>query len=463
MTTPLLDVIMLVHDRADWADLSIRAVENLTKNPYRLIVVDMASIEPKTKAMLDAAEKRGHTVIHLPENKSFSNGCNVGAAVGSAKYLCFLNDDAIVTDGWDGALIQDSTPKDVGMVGARSNYASGAQMDPGFIGEPPFLVFVCVALRREVWEKVGPMDEHTFDGFSSEDIDYSWRVKKHGFKLALSSAYVLHAGSRTLAVANVGAEAQTRNNQKYNQRLVEKWGKDWINDHSRLQQNGLLATYHAEEHTRVAFMGSLMQLRCSGDGVGFKFYHHSRSPIHLARQLVCDYALDQGFDWLVQLDDDATFPQDFIRRFLSHQKEIVCALAYQRRAPYLTCAYETEPEGIMGTPLEGIEHTGLRKVDISGFHCSLIKTSVIKKMRDGVKDAEGKVIVPGTRAYFGGFGGRDKDGKPINIGEDFQFCLNARKVGVPVYVDTEVIAGHIGSSILIDEAYKQAHKAGRAP
>jgi hypothetical protein len=32
MTTPLLDIIILVHDVPHWADLCIRAVEALTRN-----------------------------------------------------------------------------------------------------------------------------------------------------------------------------------------------------------------------------------------------------------------------------------------------------------------------------------------------------------------------------------------------------------------------------------------------
>jgi hypothetical protein len=189
-----------------------------------------------------------------------------------------------------------------------------------------------------------------------------------------------------------------------------------------------------------------MGLRRS-DGIGFSYYHHKRTPIPFARTLVADYALDQGFDWLVQLDDDATFPSDLLRRLLAHQKDVVCALAYQRRPPHLACAYEIGADGMIGKTLEGIEHTGLRRVDVSGFHCSIMRTSVIKRLREGVKDEAGNVTVPGTRQYYGGF-----DNK---VGEDFAFCLNCKKIGVQIHVDTELISGHIGDSIIVDEAYKQ--------
>ena len=401
----LVDIVMLVHDQAAWADLAIRAVENHTRNAYRLIIVDNASVEEKTKDMLAAAERRGHTVVRLPENKSFSNGVNAGVAAGDSKFIIILNDDAIVTEGWEGALMQDCVDKYTGMSGARSNFVSGVQSDPTFTGEPPYLIFVCVALRRDVWNTVGPMDEVVFDGFSCEDLDYSWRVQKAGYKLKVSSAFVLHAGSRTLAsVHGAGAyegSMRQRNDQKYQARLMDKWGKDFVTQKSKIQQRGMVTTYHAEEWTRVEFMKSLMGLRRS-DGVSFEYLQVSRAPIHMARQVAADYVTDQGFDWWVQLDDDATFPSDVLRRLLSHQKDIVCALAYQRKVPHGTCAFELGPDGMLGASLEGIEHTGLRRVDVSGFHCSIMRTSVIKKMREA-----------GIKQYFGGF-----DNK---VGEDFAF------------------------------------------
>lgn len=455
-TEALVDIVMLVHDQAAWADLAVRAVESFTKNPYRLIIVDSASKEERTKALLEEWKGRGHTVLHLAENRSFSAGVNAGVALGTAKFVCILNDDAIVTEGWDSAMLQDAASKHVGLVGARSNYASGAQGDPAFIGMVPYLVFVCVALRRDVWTMVGPMDEVTFDGFSTEDIDYSWRVRKAGYELKVSNAFVLHAGSRTLS-QTVGAytapgvattQARVDNDRKYNARLVEKWGKDWTEANSKLRQTVLLVTYHAEEWTRVSFMGAFAGLKRS-DGVSFQYYHQTRAPIHQARTSVADYALDAGFDWLVQLDDDAVFQPDLIRRLISHQKDVVCALAYQRRPPHLPCIFEVGEDGMLGRPLEGIENTGLRKVDVSGFHASIMRTSVIKRLRD----FRSEKYPNGIRKYYGGF-----DNK---VGEDFAMCLNLKEAGILVHCDTDLISGHIGDAIVVDGAYVQKFKAGR--
>lgn len=450
MSTAILDIVVLVHDQPKWADLCIRAVEHHTRNPYRLIIVDMASREKETKDLLNAAESRGHTIVRLAENRSFSNGVNAGVGVGSAKYICVLNDDALVTEGWDTAMIQDASEKTVGLVGARSNFALGAQGDPGWAGSspPPFLVFVCVMLRRDVWSAVGPLDEQTFDGFSSEDLDYSWRILKASFRLKVSSAFVYHAGSRTLMATKGDAEARRRNDEKYNARLVDKWGKEWIDDHCKLKEKILVVSYHAEEMARVKFFAHLLTLKADPRRT-FSYIQHSRSPIHLARQIHCDFAVQEGFDVLVQLDDDSTFPHDLLPRLLDHQKEVVCALAFQRKPPFNPAVYALAEDGIMGVHMMGIEHTGLRKVDISGFHCSAIRTSVIKKLRAyREKDEKGVETHPqGIRQYFGGFENK--------VGEDFAFCLNLRKIGVPVYCDTDLISGHIGDAIVVDDVFRR--------
>jgi GT2 family glycosyltransferase len=431
---PLVDIVMLVHDQASWADLAIRAVEHHTKNRYRLIIVDMASQEQKTKNLLITAQSNGHTVVWLNENRSFSNGVNAGVRAGSAKYIVLLNDDALVTEGWDTAMLQDCSEKGVGLVGARSNYASGAQGDPSFVGEPPFLVFVCVGLRREVWNHVGPMDEETFDGFSSEDLDYSWRVKKADLRLKVSNAYVLHAGSRTIASKHTTPEAQERNNRKYNERLVKKWGEEWCQQKLKLKPKILVCSFHAEEHTRVAFLANLVMLRKTG-GLPFDYHQMTRMHIQVARQLVCDLAIDNDYDALFMLDDDGTFPPDTLARLYRHDKECVTALAYQRFPPYQPCIFDTNEEG-MGRPVEGVESTGLREIGASGLHCAMIRVPLIKRMR------EAKIS-----HFFGGFENK--------FGEDIAFSANVKKVNGKIYCDTDFIAGHIGSPIVVNDAFRK--------
>jgi GT2 family glycosyltransferase len=445
VTEPILDIVVPIHDQAAWADLCIRAVEHHTRNPYRLILVDNASKEDGTKAVLRGARDRGHTLLSLPENRSFANAVNAGVAMGAGRYVAILNDDALVTEGWDGALLQDLADRDVGLVGARTNYASGPTGDPSWTGDAPWLVFVCVALRRQVWDAVGPLDEVTFDGFSSEDIDYCWRVVKAGLKLRVSArAYVLHAGSRTLGATVGDPAARAANDRKYNLRLLEKWGRDWVAAHTKLRESVLLVSFHYNEYCLVAFKDAWIGLKRS-DGVTFSFESVTRAPIAYARMKAADAALDNGYDVLIMVDDDAEFPSDLVRRLLGHRKDVVTALAYQRKPPHLPCVFDDGDDGqLCAAPIMDAERTGLRRVGRSGLHIAAIRTAVVRRLREA-----------GIRDYFGGF-----DNK---VGEDFAFSLNCKKIGVPVYCDTDLIAPHLGGPLRVDEAYVKAYRAATAP
>lgn len=468
MTEKILDIVVLVHDSSEWADLCVRAVEHFTKNPASLIIVDSASEEEKTKKWLTETEARGHRVVRLNENLSFSNGVNIGAAVGDSKFLCVLNDDFIVSEGWDTQMMQEASNKAVGLVGARSNNAAGAQGDPTAVNVP-YLVFTCVMMRREVWKHVHGLDEVVFDGFSSEDLDFCWRVLKADLQLKVSAFVGYHAGSRTLIKKmkkrGLAPEeinfALAKNNEKYNVRLIDKWGKDWFNEHVNLRPKVLLATYHSEEWTRVEFMKHVQAL--TSGKVPFSHYASSRRAIQVARQDVAAFALAKGFEVVVQLDDDATFPPDLMARLFKslEGREIVTALAYGRGAPHLPCVFELvdreDPEKLYGVPMEGIEHTGIRQVDISGLHCSAYRTSILKKLlKYREKDEKGVEKYPdGIRQFFGGYENK--------MGEDFAFCHNLRKIGVKIYCDTDLISGHIGSSIVVDEQYRANWKRLGSP
>jgi hypothetical protein len=443
---PVFDIIIPVHDQAPWLDLCVRAVEHHTTLAFRLIVVDNASETAAMHALLRSLRDRGHTVVSLPENRSFSNALNAGVAVGVSPHLIFLNDDAIVTEGWDSALLQDLQNKDVGLVGAQSNAAAGLQGLPGAPNagiEPPFIVFVCAALRRAVWDAVGPMDEATFDGFSSEDLDYSWRVKHAGYKLRISRAYVLHVGSRTLQATVGDLAARAANDQKYNRRLIEKWGAAHVDAHVRAAPKMVVFSFHYGDYCMVAFKDAVLGLRYPG--MPFSFNSVTRLPIDYARMAAADFAVDNGFDVVTMLDDDSAFPPDLLQRFLRHDKDVVTALAYQRKKPHAPCIYaDGDDDQLLTTPIYDAERTGLRKVSRSGLHVAMIRTRVFQKMRDA-----------GIRTYFGGW-----DGK---VGEDMAFSLNCRKVGVPVYCDTDLVAVHYGGPTVIDEAYVKAYRMATAP
>lgn len=477
MSDALLDILIPVHGRHDWLLLCLQAIKNWTKNPYRITIVDNLNSDQR---MLDLFERVklgefGPAQIVPGLNKSFSNSINLAVRATQAPNLVILNSDALVTEGWDTHFLSDLADKKVGITGARSNAIAGLQGDSSGISsvmDPPFLCFVCVAMRREVFDAVGGMDEERFDGWSSEDLDLSWSVKKAGGRLKISNAYVMHGLSRSLSQTVGGVEARIANDKKYNARLFEKWGIEHVIESSRLRPRVMLFSFSAEEMTRVTFTQALMGLR-RGTVFDLDYAAFIRMPIHLARQSAAQSVLnmnkglrDSGqltFSHVAMIDDDAAeVPPDALMRLLAHKKDVVGVVAYQRGVPYNPCVFELAEDQRHVTPIE-VEHTGLREVDAVGFHMVLIKVSVFERLQEFyVNQEKAKGVTDHAQLQRARERGRKFYGAFEDIGEDLRFCERCREAGIKIHVDSDLILGHTGPSIVVNEAVRKQWKAQQA-
>lgn len=72
-----------------------------TDVPYELILVDNGSSQETRTAILNYIAGMNNIIyIQNTYNVHFALGCNLGAAVSSGEYLCFLNNDTVVTPFW---------------------------------------------------------------------------------------------------------------------------------------------------------------------------------------------------------------------------------------------------------------------------------------------------------------------------------------------------------------------------
>ena len=85
-----------------------------------------------------------------------------------------------------------------------------------------YLSFVCVLIRRAVFDKIGLLDEK-FDGYGSEDVDFCRRAQHAGFTLAITSlAVVSHKHCSSSYNREHDQELKRTAANKY---YVEKWGR----------------------------------------------------------------------------------------------------------------------------------------------------------------------------------------------------------------------------------------------
>jgi hypothetical protein len=158
--------------------------------------------------------------------------------------------------------------------------------------------------------------------------------------------------------------------------------------------------------------------------------------VDIARDIAAETALREGKSHILFVDNDTLPPADIVQRLLGHGKEIVAALYRERHPPFEWSMGRQEPgqSGPMPVP-KAWTFGDLIEVDWSGFGCILIETQVFEKLR------RPWFLMTGGRVFDlpdGRVGGSREKG----VGEDIFFCLEAKKVGIPTYVDTGALCEH---------------------
>jgi glycosyltransferase involved in cell wall biosynthesis len=101
---PKLSIITAVYNQLAMNQIYWENLVKHTKHSFELIVIDNAS----TDGSADFFESVGACVIRNSGNYSYPVSQNQGIAAAKGEWLVFLNNDIIVSDGWDDTLIANA-------------------------------------------------------------------------------------------------------------------------------------------------------------------------------------------------------------------------------------------------------------------------------------------------------------------------------------------------------------------
>lgn len=249
-----LSVIVITYNNVALTRECIESLLRNTTHPrYELIVVDNASSDDTRNYLRYVGRKERHVRIILnEENRGFAAANNQGLRVATGEFLVLLNNDTVVPRGWSDPLVRHLRDEGIGLVGpvtnfvgneakVTTNYTDWAQMEVfsddytarhhGQTFDIAMLAMFCVALRRDVLERVGWLDEQFGIGMF-EDDDYSRRVREAGLRcVCAQDAFVHHHGQAAFKklIATGDYQRLWDKNQAY---FESKWGT-WVPHASR--------------------------------------------------------------------------------------------------------------------------------------------------------------------------------------------------------------------------------------
>jgi O-antigen biosynthesis protein len=237
---PIVSFIIVLHNSAHLSLLSLESVVANAGVSYELIVVDNASTD-ETGLMLDRLQ--GAKIIRNETNVGFGPACMQAAALVAGHYLCFFNNDALLSPTAISAALANFANASVGAVGGKALLANGALQEAGNIvwsdgstlgygrGDDPQLpqynfrrpVDYCsgvfLVTPRRLFADLGGFRSEFAPAYY-EDVDYSMTLWQKGFQVIYEPLAVIRHYESATSGGNEFAQAPMAEHQK---KFLSKW------------------------------------------------------------------------------------------------------------------------------------------------------------------------------------------------------------------------------------------------
>jgi len=212
-------VIVVNWKKYDITSTCIESILNSTNSNFKIILVDNESDNKKVKNFKYRNEIE---IIQNKKNEGFSKANNIGidyALKNNFDYTILINNDTIVERNLIEVLLKTAQAKNFSVVqplilkysgkeiwnaGGRINYFFGNFITRKKVGNSlnspheltEWLTGCCCLFKTKIFKEIGKLDESFFAYY--EDVDFSLRLKKHGYKIGFTSqTHIYHYESFT--------------------------------------------------------------------------------------------------------------------------------------------------------------------------------------------------------------------------------------------------------------------------
>lgn len=240
----ITSIILVTCNKLDYTKQCVESIRRHTQRGcYELIIVDNGS----TDDTVDWAKNESDIIFIENESAAgYPRGSNQGIAAASGDLLMLLDNDTIVTPGWlDGLKRCMFSDGQIGAVSPVTNAApSGTAIPVTYNNMEEMELFAsalhaipdrtrweervrlegyCLLMRREAWERVGPLDESFgIGGFRNDD--YGLRLRLAGYKLIVCGDVFIHRSGSGGIASSSGHESYQRTFKEDANVFMAKWG-----------------------------------------------------------------------------------------------------------------------------------------------------------------------------------------------------------------------------------------------
>jgi GT2 family glycosyltransferase len=245
---PEASVVVVTFDQLPFNRMCLETLLARAGEALEVIVVDNGSTDGTREylAKLAALDPRVRLILN-PANAGFGRACNQGLAVSRGEILVLLNNDALVPPGWLARFRTALADPSVGLAGPVTNRigneaevevdydtwggflneaAARAEEHAGELTEIVTVTMFCMAMRCEVFERIGPLDQR-FEIGLLEDDDYSLRARELGLSTVCLQEVLVHHFGETSFGTLVASGRYGRILATNKERFEEKWGRPW--------------------------------------------------------------------------------------------------------------------------------------------------------------------------------------------------------------------------------------------